>query len=487
MKIQNELNLVSALILILFSAATLLAGVIMITRTVYDLNSRLLDLELANIMRKVESVYNILVDTDLDKVEKYVASAQDEIVRGFDGYQFGESGNLFIVDHDGRVVRHGRVSQGEHLDTPFVKTMMERGHGFLEYSYAGKARFCVFDSFAPWGWTIALSVTKAEMLAYRGLYVRIVTVVTASILILSIVIFILFSRAITGSIRTTLSTLKEVEGGNLNVRVTPTTHTEEIIALQHGINSMIAKIRERTEELLRSKEERMLIEKRLLLEQLQHKEAEISALQSQINPHFLYNTLECMNSIGAMHNVREIQEISMSLSHLFKYAVKGGKIVSVAEELQSVENYLQIQRIRFLDKFDMDISVEPSLFGLRMCKFLLQPIVENSIFHGLEPKLGRGRLYISGALTDGLMEFLVEDDGIGMDAESLERVRTALRGSELNGGPFAAAAAAERRSVGLSNIQNRIRLMYGEAYGLDIQSTFNGGTRVTMRLPRQEA
>ena len=481
MKLQQELNAVSTLILILLSIAIVTAGIALITRTVYDLNSRLLQLELSNVRNKVESVYNILVETDLAGVDRYVKSAQTEVVNGLRGYQFGESGHLYILTDDERVIYHRDFPSGTRLDFPFAKELVARDHGILEYVYDGKARFCVFDTFTPWHWTIALSITKNEMFAYRVIFVKIVTLGTAIILLLSIVTFLLFSRHITRSIDRTLEGLKEVEGGNLNVKIIPRTKTEEIVILQLGINSMIEKIRERTEELLKSKEERMLIEKRLLEEELQHKEAEISALQSQINPHFLYNTLECMNSIGALHDVAEIQEIAMSLSDLFKYAVKGGKIVPVSEEIRSVENYLKIQKIRFLDKFRVVLDIDPGLHSMKMLKFLLQPIIENSIFHGLEPKLGAGKLVIAGAISQDIIEFVITDDGIGMEPQSLNYLNNGLTTRSAS---TDVPHAGERRSVGLFNIQNRIKLVYGDQYGLEIESGRDSGTMVRMRLPR---
>ncbi|WP_455383000.1 sensor histidine kinase [Salinispira pacifica] len=481
MKLQHELNAVSMLILILLSIAIVSAGIVMITRTVYDLNTRLLQLELSNVKNKIESVYNILVETDLSNVDRYVKSAQGEVVSGLAGYRFGESGHLYILTDGEKVIYHRDLTAGTRLSYPFAATLVLREHGTMEYEYNGKTRFCVFETFKPWRWTIALSITTDEMFAYRATFIRIVTIVTALILLLSIITFLLFSRRITGSIGRTLAGLKEVEEGNLDVRIVPQTRTEEIVRLQQGINSMVEKIRQRTEELLQSKEEKMRIEKRLLQEELQHKEAEISALQSQINPHFLYNTLECMNSIGALHDVAEIQEIAMSLSDLFKYAIKGGKIVPVSEEIRSVENYLKIQKIRFLDKFQVDICVDSSIGQMKMLKFLLQPIIENSIFHGLEPKLGKGNLRINGTLSRGFIEFVIEDDGIGMESESLSFLRSGL--SETSSAP-AVLETSERRSVGLFNIQNRIKLVYGDQYGLDIDSNRHAGTTVRMRLPR---
>ena len=479
MKLQHELNAVMAVILIILTIAVVSVGIIMMTRTVYDLNKRLLQLEIANIIRKIGSVYNILVETDLTAVDKYVKSAQTEIVDDLDNYTFGESGHLYIFTTDRQTIVHRDLDPGTYFGYDFASAMLSNQQGFLEYMYDGKSRFCVFDSFGPWEWTIALSITKAEMFAYRELFIRIVTIVTVSILFISIVTVFLFSRRITGSIRRTLDCLKEVEGGNLSVRISPETSTEEIVTLQKGINSMIHKIQVRTKELLKSKEERMLIEKRLLQEELQHKEAEINVLQSQINPHFLYNTLECINSIGAIHEVDEIQEISLSLSNLFKYAIRGGKFVTVADELRSVEDYLKIQRIRFLDRFSISLEFGQELLKVRMLKFLLQPIIENSIFHGLEPKVGKGHLSVSGSSTDKFVAFVIQDDGIGMETENLSYLREGLNvNSDRNHLP-----ATEKRSIGLFNIQNRIRLVYGEEFGLDIDSRIHEGTTVKMRLP----
>ncbi|WP_319476278.1 histidine kinase [Marispirochaeta aestuarii] len=479
MKLQHELNEVATLILILLSASIVIVGIIMMTRTVYDLNKRLLQLEIANIVRKTESVYNILVETDLATVEKYVVSAQHEVVSSFQDYSFGESGHLFIIDDHRRTILHRDMEAGSVLDFEFAETLITRQRGFLEYVYNDKSRFCVYDTFEPWKWTIALSITKEEMFSYRALFIRIVTIVTGIILFLSIITYLIFSRRITGSIQKTLECLKEVEKGNLNVRIVPNTSTEEIVTLQQGINSMIHKIEVRTAELLKSNEERVRIEKRLLQEELQHKEAEINALQSQINPHFLYNTLECINSIGALHEVEEIQEISISLSNIFKYAIRGGKFVFVEDELRSVKDYLRIQSIRFRDKFSVDLEIESGVLNFRMLKFLLQPIIENSIYHGLEPKMGKGHLSVTGEEQGKTIVFKIRDDGIGMETKNLSYLQNGLNTDTSDG----TGISSEKRSIGLFNIQNRIRLVYGDEYGLDIDSHIRKGTTVIMRLP----
>jgi two-component system sensor histidine kinase YesM len=195
---------------------------------------------------------------------------------------------------------------------------------------------------------------------------------------------------------------------------------------------------------------------------IKQKESELMALQSQINPHFLYNTL---NSIYLMAEKIQAQNISMmvmNLSKIFKFALnRGDSFTIVKNEIKHVECYLEIQKVRYGDKINVHIEIEEEMLYKKMIKFILQPLVENAIYHGLEPKEENGNLYISGYLRDNRMIFVIRDDGIGFDSE---------------------VVLSDGRGIGIRNVDERIKLYYGSDYGLQIESKIGVGTQITITL-----
>ncbi|MCR8632893.1 sensor histidine kinase [Paenibacillus radicis (ex Xue et al. 2023)] len=245
----------------------------------------------------------------------------------------------------------------------------------------------------------------------------------------------------------------------------------EIGILSIEINKMLDKLDETNE---------LFIQAQTSLYQMEiaKKQAELSFLQSQINPHFLYNTLECIRSIGLANGVMEIVEISTSMAKIFRYSIKEENFVRIRNELECIQDYVRIMSIRYMDKFNVTISVDEDILEMRMPKMILQPIVENAIYHGLERKNGKGVLTITGLVTaDHTVRFEISDSGKGMKAEELEKLRHSLRAADPTEGDIAS------RGLGLLNIHQRIRLAFGEQYGIEIYSIDNEGTQVILHIP----
>lgn len=195
---------------------------------------------------------------------------------------------------------------------------------------------------------------------------------------------------------------------------------------------------------------------------LLEKQAELNALQAQINPHFLYNTLSSIYWLSKFKRCDEAAEMAITLSDIFKLALnKGRNMITVEQEIQHIERYLRIQNMRYNDRIQVKWAMDQSLYGQGILKLILQPLVENAIYHGLEPKAGGDWwLGISGR-HDGLdMVFVIEDNGVGMDAEH-----------------------AISTGYGIGNVTERIHLKYGENYGCLFESGLGEGTRVTIRVP----
>lgn len=217
------------------------------------------------------------------------------------------------------------------------------------------------------------------------------------------------------------------------------------------------------------------IEEQVIEEQKKLRKAEFEVLQAQINPHFLYNTLDAIVWSAEAGNQDQVVSMVGSLSDFFKSSLnKGKEIVSVRDELQHVRSYLEIQQIRYQDILSYEIDVPVSLYECTIPKITLQPVVENALYHGIKNRRALGKITVKGEDEGDTMVLTVTDDGIGMSSDRLLEVRKALSGDEPGSGAI----------YGLYNVNERIRLSYGENYGITIESTEGKGTEVLIRLPK---
>lgn len=246
---------------------------------------------------------------------------------------------------------------------------------------------------------------------------------------------------------------------------------EEITRLCSSFNTMLREQARLTRELQQATVN-------LYEMQLGRKQAELEYLRSQINPHFLYNTLEAIQGIALEHGVPKIADAAGALGKLFRHNIQGSDMIPLGKELEITQAYLTIQKLRFADKLNVLISIRENTRGIPVMKLLLQPLVENAVYHGLEPKTGPGTLFIGARLEKGDLLISIYDDGVGMPSGRLAALQEELERP-------AASGKAETAHIGLLNVQHRIRLRYGMPYGLTLHSTPGGGTRVTVRVPAQ--
>lgn len=217
--------------------------------------------------------------------------------------------------------------------------------------------------------------------------------------------------------------------------------------------------------------------------ELSRKNMEILAYRNQINPHFLYNTLDCICSMAMYHDVNEIVEISESLSTMFRYAVKGDSFTTVGEEIEYVREYASIIGYRFANRISVHINAAPDTLRCRTIRLLIQPLVENAVFHGLERRVGPGSVYVQVTIINGnRLEIVVYDDGIGIGKTTLDALKESLRSAQVDNPTMPSA----EKNIGLKNIARRIHLYYNGRGSIEIQSTEETGTTVTIILPLSE-
>lgn len=222
------------------------------------------------------------------------------------------------------------------------------------------------------------------------------------------------------------------------------------------------------------------VDKDVLEKELEN-EAKMHTLQSHINPHFLYNTLDSIRSQALINGQDEIGDMIETLGTFFRYNIsQKGSNVTVREEVKSVENYFKIQKFRFGDKINLEIAWDAeksTLIECQMPKLTMQPLVENAIYHGLEPKRGVGHIKIRIDRTEKKLLIIISDDGVGMDTDSLISIKKRIHEDQF------IASFDETKSLALRNVNQRIRLKYGVLYGMQIKSIQGYGTEIFISLP----
>ncbi len=215
------------------------------------------------------------------------------------------------------------------------------------------------------------------------------------------------------------------------------------------------------------------------------KQMQYQALQSQINPHFLYNTLDSIRGEALMAGNENIASMTERLSRFFRYCISNkGNIATIRDEINNILDYFYIQEYRFGDKFHLETEVEEECYSYKIPQMTLQPIVENAIFHGLERKKDGGTVAIKVFETQKNVKLLVSDNGVGMDEEVLQRINERLRGNDEYNQRSTVDTKSQKTGIALKNVNDRIRLCYGVDYGITVHSTKYLGTDVMIIIPK---
>ncbi|WP_163539904.1 sensor histidine kinase [Gracilibacillus sp. YIM 98692] len=369
---------------------------------------------------------------------------------------------LVLAENQSVIYDHNRNFIGESeigLNLPDVREN-EPKDGTLTWQSNSYLYANDYSNFTNWN-TVVLIDNK--FIIYERNQILLFIAISGFIAIFVIgVISYLLSYNITKPFTGMMRKMRKVEKGDLTDRMVLTGHPEMDV-LTRVYNRMLDSINKLIKEVYESS--------------ITEKNAKISALQSQINPHFLYNTLNVMKSISRVKGVEEVAEISESLSELFKYSMKDlDKKVTLQEELDHIENYMRIQHHRFRDRFTLQQDIEGKAKDALIPKLLIQPIVENAVNHGLKDKKSGGRITLEAFVKEGSLVVNVRDNGKGMGQQTLEQVRKKLNQKMLD----------NNEGIGLNNISQRLELMYGYRYEMNIESSEDAGTKVIIILPYQE-
>ena len=289
--------------------------------------------------------------------------------------------------------------------------------------------------------------------------IRFSVVAFAAIFVLITALSYYIPLSITRPIRKLSEVTDQVAKGDLTVRSDVRTGAE-VSVLSDSLNTMIDKIDELLEQVKK--------------EQVRLRKAEFELLQSQINPHFLYNTLDAIVWLAEAGEQKKVVSMVGSLSDFFRTSLNQGKdIITIKEELQHSRSYLEIQQMRYQDILNYEIDVPEELHRYLISKITIQPLVENALYHGIKNKRGPGRIVISGRKEEDFLILQIEDNGIGMTKERLNQVKEGMNQK----------IPTEKDIYGLYNVNERIRLNFGEKCGISIESIYGEGTVVSVILP----
>lgn len=314
--------------------------------------------------------------------------------------------------------------------------------------------------------TLTTAVNYEKLYREFGLTRMLIVDIGVVCAIVFFIISLLLSAYLTKPIVYLSRKVADRNGHNIVTRESYLKRTDEIGVLCNEYNTMIDEL---NQHIKREYQNKLIV-----------LDSQMKSLEAQINSHFLYNTLESINSIAEIEEVESISTMSLALGSMFRYSIKTkSELVPISDELHHVNDYVSIQKIRFDNKFDLKIEISREMYPLKVLKLILQPIVENALYHGLR-YCNSGREIVLRGCTKGAVIFLeISDDGIGMTPEQLRKLRESL-GEKPR---FTELGQRSKQSIGLKNINSRIKLYYGEEYGLSVESEEHRGTRITMKLP----
>ncbi|TBL74657.1 cache domain-containing sensor histidine kinase [Paenibacillus thalictri] len=413
----------------------------------------------------LEPIGSVVIDLSLKEIEATLERSK-----------LGETGQFMLLSQDNTVVYFSDKSWlGRKLsDTPLGGINMPEEGGVNTQSVGGKKVLVSTSSSKVSGWKVVAIVPFDEMAS--GLYTARNATMLASLL-LGIIVILLVPRVSDLFVNPVLHlkiNMDKVFQGNYETRAEFHQGRNEFQKLNYSFNKMVEQLNDQLNTISDLKVQEIHA-------RLRQKEAYIQALQNQINPHLLYNSLDVIKSIGYIHNDEMIVSMAGNLADVYRYTAKiSDNEVKLKEELDILEKYLEITHIRFPKKFQSRLTVNPKFYECRLVKLTVQPLVENAVKYAVEPRGGNAAIIVSAYDDENDLIIEIADNGEGMSESKLAEVTTRLNELAENGRGHEQPQA---ESLGLANVHTRLLLKYGEGYGITLSSFPGRGTVVSIRIP----
>jgi len=376
-------------------------------------------------------------------------------------YLTGLEGDVYLVDKEGNIVSSpNREMIGKSVaEESYMSSLWTKRRGQAMVEKADQKYIVNFDTVDLNGWKIVQKVP------YDAVFKEIYDLrKTKSLIVLLIFgIFAVITLSISYGMSRPLKLLKKrmqvLEEKDFH-SVLSVAGPKEISSLIETYNKMVTEIRQ--------------LLNRVKDEYQQKEDMRFRALQAQINPHFVLNTLNNIKWMAYIRNDKEVGDMLSSLGAVLEQSIgRGGTLIPLRQEIQYIENYIELMKMKFNDKLSMEYDIDDELMDQEVIKIMLQPVIENSLIHGIEPMNGAGRILVRARLEDDHILLTVEDNGVGISPEKLQELETRL----------AAGSEELPERIGIKNVHDRIRLQYGEPYGIQIHSKVHEGTTVAFLLP----
>lgn len=408
-----------------------------------------------SLSRSVELTYDgkivpgvLLVDMNFSGIE--------QICKNID---MGKSGYVYLIDGNGEIIYHPRqqlIYSNLIQENTKESATYEDGNHIEEF--LGEKRIITVKTVGYTGWKI-VGVKPMNELSKNYIQVGIFAIfILIAVIFILVAVNIFVSTRITSPIRSLEKSVNDLENGIMDVDIS-IKGSPEIKHLGKAIKSMVKNMRKLMDD--------------IVVEQEAKRKSELNALQAQINPHFLYNTLDSI--IWMIENEKYDGAVVMvtALARLFRISLSKGKnIISLRDELEHAKNYLTIQNIRHKNRFDYYIEADESILDLACIKLVIQPLIENAIYHGMEFMYGDGEIVVKAYTKNKTLYIDIIDNGLGMTEEAVNKLLTNESNSKKGSG------------IGLRNVNERIKLYFGIDYGLDIYSEPDEGTTIRIRMPK---
>lgn len=392
----------------------------------------------------------------------YIDISEDYLTNIINETKMEEGSQIYIVDKKSKSFVY-IPQEDEKIRTELLEKYLEKMDTKYQYLKTGED-YLIYSDVPDTDWMI---IERIPIFNLENSYEKIRNMTLLIIgcgSIFLIFIYYFYSKKSNQPIRNLKEAMESVQQGNLDTRVEIRSN-DEIGYLAQGLNNMTEKLQGHI--------------KRVYIAEIRQREAEIEALKTQIQPHYLYNTLDVIRMTAITNDDRETAEMIDGLSGQLKYLMGSARdMVTLKDEIESVRNYFKIIHIRYENRFSLEIDMEDTLLELKVPQLILQPVVENAVKYGLRPKDGEGVVAIHGMLQDDRLEISVMDNGVGMTPQRLLYVQELLGSEETVNHP-----RSKRASIGLKNVYDRIKLIFGEEYRIEISSFQEIGTIVKYKLP----
>lgn len=356
--------------------------------------------------------------------------------------------NIYVLDKSGNIITDEfyKDKTGFPFYKKYANNIINNKSGSFKCNINGKNYIAYFNTIDDTGFKIVETIPVSVVYSDRKNVVLFSSIILIVFIVLAVWMSYFMYKYASKPINKLTQLMSRVESGDRTVEF-DLKSIEEIGRLGTSFNSMVKEIHRIIDE--------VYIKKYLL------KDAEFKSLKAQINPHFLYNTLESINWMAKMGKSSEVSRMVTILGKFLRYSIsKKGDIVSIGEAVNQINNYISLEKMRYGDKFEIEVNVDEEIYDNKILKLIIQPIVENAIIHGLEPKIDKGRLIINGFKKDENICIEVMDDGVGMNNNII----------------------SSGEGLGIQNVDKRIKIQYGDNYGLSYTSE-NGFTCAQILIP----